>query len=105
MRKFRLMLTVGLFVVAGNGYAQSNDSLVIAAIMKEANENSQLQKLGHELMDVIGPRLVGSPQMQQAHEWAVAKYKTWDIAARNEKWANGADGKEEFRTSTWFIRV
>ena len=24
--------------------------------------------------------------MQQAHDWAVAKYKDWGITARNEKW-------------------
>lgn len=59
---------------------------IVDAIVKEATENSQLEKLGHELMDGIGPRLVGSPKMQQAHDWAVAKYKSWDITARNEKW-------------------
>lgn len=59
---------------------------VIEAIIKEATENSQLEKLGHELMDGIGPRLVGSPKMQEAHDWAVAKYTSWGIAARNEKW-------------------
>lgn len=64
---------------------QSKDP-VVEGIVKEATENSQLEKLAHELMDVIGPRLVGSPQMQQAHDWAVAKYKGWNITARNEKW-------------------
>jgi carboxypeptidase Q len=59
---------------------------VVEAIIKEATENSQLEKLGHELMDGIGPRLVGSPKMQQAHDWAVAKYTQWGITARNEKW-------------------
>ncbi|PTM07841.1 MAG: peptidase M28 [Bacteroidetes bacterium] len=59
---------------------------VIENIIKEANENSHLEKLGHEMLDIIGPRLVGTPQMQQAHDWAVAKYKSWDITARNEKW-------------------
>jgi hypothetical protein len=59
---------------------------VVDAIIKEATENSQLEKLGHELMDGIGPRLVGSPKMQQAHDWAVAKYTAWGITARNEKW-------------------
>lgn len=59
---------------------------VIENIIKEANENSNLEKLGHEMLDIIGPRLVGTPQMQQAHDWAVAKYKSWDITARNEKW-------------------
>ena len=68
--------------------AQSNKSKdpVIENIIKEANENSQLEKLGHELMDVIGPRLVGTPQMKQANDWAVAKYESWGITARNEKW-------------------
>ena len=59
---------------------------VIENMVKEGTDNSQLQKLAHELVDVIGPRLVGTPKMQQAHEWAVAKYKTWGITARNEKW-------------------
>lgn len=59
---------------------------VIEAIIKEATENSQLEKIAHELMDGIGPRLVGTPQMQLAHNWAVAKYKDWGIEGRNEKW-------------------
>jgi len=59
---------------------------IVDAIIKEANENSQLEKLGHELFDGIGPRLVGSPKMQQANDWAVGKYTSWGIAARNEKW-------------------
>ncbi|MEJ7644952.1 MAG: M20/M25/M40 family metallo-hydrolase [Chryseolinea sp.] len=63
----------------------STDS-VVRAIIREATENSQLEILGHELMDGIGPRLVGSPKMQQAHDWAVAKYTAWGMPARNEKW-------------------
>nr|MCU0368707.1 M28 family peptidase [Cyclobacteriaceae bacterium] len=68
-------------------FAQTKDP-VIENIVKEANENSQLEKLAHELMDQIGPRLVGSPKMQQAHDWAVAKYSAWGITARNEKWGD-----------------
>jgi len=68
-----------------SAFAQTQDQ-VIQNIVKEENENSQLEKLAQELMDGIGPRLVGTPQMQQAHDWAVAKYKSWDIAAKNEKW-------------------
>ena len=59
---------------------------VIDEIVEEANENSQLERLAHELMDVIGPRLVGTPQMQQAHDWAVGTFNEWDIEARNEQW-------------------
>jgi carboxypeptidase Q len=66
--------------------AQGNDSLIVKAIVKEATDNSQLQTLGHQLLDMIGPRLVGTPQMQQAHDWAVKTYQGWGISARNEKW-------------------
>ncbi len=69
------------------GLAQSGKP-VIDAIMKEETEHSQLEKLAHELFDGIGPRLVGSPQMKKANDWAVAKYKSWGIDARNEKWGD-----------------
>jgi len=66
--------------------AQNKDSILVEQIVKEATENSQLQTLAHQLVDVIGPRLVGTPQMQQAHDWAVKTYQSWGIPARNEKW-------------------
>ncbi|RYG06466.1 MAG: M20/M25/M40 family metallo-hydrolase [Chitinophagaceae bacterium] len=67
-------------------FSQTPDSVVIKGIVAEATNNSQLKKLATELLDGIGPRLVGSPQMKQANDWAVAKYKTWGIEAKNEKW-------------------
>jgi carboxypeptidase Q len=85
MRKISGYLLVVTLLLGSNSFAQRNDAIV-DGIVKEATENSQLEKLAHELLDVIGPRLVGSPQMQQANEWAVAKYKSWNISAKNEKW-------------------
>lgn len=69
------------------GVALAQDP-VIDAIIMEANDNSQLEQLAHELFDGIGPRLVGTPQMQQAHDWAVKKYAGWGIPARNDKWGD-----------------
>ena len=82
--KIKLLI---LFLCLGSSVllAQKTDP-VIEAMIKEANDNSQLEVLGHELTDLIGPRLVGTPQMQHANEWAVAKYNDWGISARNEKW-------------------
>ncbi len=71
---------------SGACVAQGKDSLTIASILKEATDNSQLEKLALELIDGIGPRLVGTPQMKKAHDWAVSKYAGWGITARNEKW-------------------
>lgn len=65
--------------------AQSKQKMV-EKIVKEAESNSQLEKLAHELLDVVGPRLVGTPQMKNAHDWAVKKYSNWDISARNEEY-------------------
>lgn len=68
----------------------AQDKKIIDNIVKEVNENSQLEKLAHELLDVVGPRLVGSPQMKQANDWAVKKYTGWGISAKNEKWGEWA---------------
>src|SRR4051812_34672079 len=65
---------------------QKNDSIIISYIVREATEHSQLKSAAHELLDVIGPRLTGSPQMKKANDWAVAKYAGWGISAKNEKW-------------------
>ncbi|MBT8243618.1 MAG: M20/M25/M40 family metallo-hydrolase [Winogradskyella sp.] len=77
-----LVVTMFSFSIAT---AQDKDP-IIEAIVKEANENSQLENIGHELMDVVGPRLVGTPQMLNAHNWAIEKYKSWGIDAKKEKW-------------------
>lgn len=55
-------------------------------IAHEAINSSQLEFLAHELMDVVGGRLVGSPSMQLANDWVVATYKNWGISATNEKY-------------------
>ncbi len=85
MKKLRSGLFIACFFVANISFAQVKTE-VINAMVKEATENSQLEILAHEVMDKIGPRLVGTPKMKQANDWAVAKYKSWGIEARNEKW-------------------
>lgn len=64
--------------------ALAQDQNIIDQIVQEANEHCQLEQLGQQLMDGIGPRLVGTPQMKQAHDWAVNTYAKWGIPARNE---------------------
>ncbi len=87
--RYRMAVT-GLFcsllALNGSTLLAQDKNPVVEAIVKEGSNNSQLEKLAHELFDRIGPRLVGTPQMQQANDWAVAKYTDWGITARNEKW-------------------
>ena len=83
--KRRLLPCLALLLFVLNGFSQTAEETV-AAIQKEATENSQLENLAHELMDVIGPRLVGTPQMKKANDWAVSKYAKWGISAENQEW-------------------
>lgn len=69
-----------------NSIVAQNDSVIINAIVEEATDHSQLEKLAHTLLDEIGPRLVGSPKLQQAQDWLVKTYADWGIIAKNEKW-------------------
>jgi len=69
------------------GFEQQSQALppVIQQIVYEANDGSQLEQLAFELLDVVGPRLVGTPQMTKANEWAVEKFNSWGIAAENQQ--------------------
>lgn len=52
-------------------------------IINEVETHNQLEHLAFELLDEIGPRLVGSPQMKKAHDWVVSTYADWNIKAEN----------------------
>ncbi len=80
---FLLSLSVmGMAVSAQNNFQQNKQS-IYNEIINEVENNNQLEQLAFELLDEIGPRLVGSPEMQQAHNWVVDTYKKWNIAAEN----------------------
>lgn len=70
-------------------YLHSNAQQVLHPTVQnfvdETEKNSQLENLAHQLLDENGPRLVGSPQMETAHNWAVDVFKSWGIPAKNEQ--------------------
>tara|TARA_R110000850_G_scaffold80862_1_gene173494 strand:+ start:35776 stop:37326 length:1551 start_codon:yes stop_codon:yes gene_type:complete len=82
MKKITLILS--LFFLGTILWAQDTETF-INNVIKEIEENSQVEKLAFELVDGIGPRLVGSSQMQEAHDWAVAKFNSWGIPAENQQ--------------------
>jgi len=53
------------------------DLAVIQKIRDEGLNRSQLPQLAHHLLDVIGPRLTGSPTMKQANEWTASILREW----------------------------
>ena len=64
----------------------AQEDAVIENIIQEAENNSQLEDLAHELLDEVGPRLVGTPQMLEAHNWAIEKFGSWGIPAEKQQW-------------------
>ncbi len=69
---------------------------VLRAIWQEGTQNGQAGRLGQVLMDSIGPRLAGTPNMQAARDWVEQRYREWGIPVRQERygtwkgWAAGA---------------
>ncbi len=80
------VLLLPALLLANVATAQRADTVLINKMIAEANNNSQLQKMGHELLDNIGPRLVGTPQMKKAGDWAVNTFKSWGVNANIENY-------------------
>ncbi|RQO33816.1 peptidase M28 [Chryseobacterium sp. KBW03] len=54
---------------------------IVKSFVDEVNNNSQLENLAYELLDGIGPRLVGTPEMLAANEWSAGKLRSWGVDA------------------------
>src|SRR5690606_27507243 len=79
---------LGILAAAPSAMAQNfpTDDPVLRQIWREGTENSHVYTLAQTLTDSIGPRLTGSPGINNAHNWAVSMYKKWGIEARNEQY-------------------
>ncbi|MEL6867638.1 MAG: peptidase M28, partial [Bacteroidota bacterium] len=64
-------------------------------IKKHGLEQSQVMDIASWLCDVHGPRLTGSPQLDQATEWAVQRLKDWGLEnVHTEEWGPFGRGWE-----------
>jgi carboxypeptidase Q len=63
------------------------DLEMVTRIRSEGFRHSQVMETASELMDRIGPRLTGSPQVQQANEWTKTRLAEWGMSnAHLETW-------------------
>ncbi|HUH25760.1 MAG TPA: M28 family peptidase, partial [Flavobacterium sp.] len=76
------LILLGSFTLNAQNF-QENKSNIYAKIIQEVEQDNQLELLAHELLDGIGPRLVGSPEMKKAHDWVASTYADWNIKAEN----------------------
>lgn len=79
------VLLILTFSLGLNLNAQKQLNPTVENFLNETNSRSELEQLAFELLDEIGPRLVGSPQMKVSHDWAVNAFKNWGISANNEE--------------------
>lgn len=88
----RLALTIGTLALGAALAAplaaqEPVDVATIERIKSEAMDRSQAMTLMSWLTDVYGPRLTGSPGLDNASAWTVGKLKEWGLAsARLERW-------------------
>ena len=64
-----------------------------ARIRDEGLERSRLEWIVHYLTDVYGPRLTGSPNLENAGRWAIKIMEGWGLQnGRMEPWDWGHEG-------------
>src|SRR5690349_3044282 len=91
MRRTSLVV---LAIVAASVFAGAQseklDYAMLGRIRDEGLTRSQVMDHVSWLSDVYGPRLTGSPAIQQASEWAMKKFTDWGLAnVHQERWKFG----------------
>ena len=88
----RVILATALLAAATTLLAQSEklDFALLGSIRDEGLNRSQVMDHVSWLSDVYGPRLTGSPGIQQASEWTMKQFRAWGLAnVHQERWSFG----------------
>lgn len=81
------LLTIALLTTSAAFAAESPDLVMQTQIRREGFRNSKVMELASGLMDAIGPRLTGSPNMKRANEWTRDKLAEFGLTnAHLEAW-------------------
>ena len=75
--KTRLLATAGFMLFAATPAAAQSTP---ARIIDEGLNRSQVMLTASEMMDGIGPRLTGSPNMTRAEDWAIGKFQSYGLS-------------------------
>src|SRR5471032_2402654 len=82
-----LAVSAATFVVA---QGDKLDYAMLGRIRDEGLNRSKVMDHVSWLSDVYGPRLTGSPGIQQASEWTMKTFREWGLAnVHQERWAFG----------------
>jgi hypothetical protein len=93
-----LVAALAAFTLAGPAPAAAQDGPtqdpVIQQMWQVGMWESQVRELAQVLMDSIGPRVAGSPNLAAAQDWLLGLYESWDIPARREQYGTWTGWRE-----------
>ncbi|MBD3872096.1 MAG: peptidase, partial [Acidobacteria bacterium] len=85
-----LFFLVALVLAASTGVAEEPvDRGAITRIRDQGFHHSQVMDLAWQITEAVGPRLTGSPQSLQAHEWTKTTFEEWGLNAWLEDYEFG----------------
>jgi carboxypeptidase Q len=85
MKRFMSVVVVAIALIAGLAAQSPVDLGTIARIKQAALTTSQVMDHVSWLSDVYGPRVSGTPQFQQASEWAMKRFTEWGFSNVHEE--------------------
>ncbi|HEX3701755.1 MAG TPA: hypothetical protein VHU82_00395, partial [Vicinamibacterales bacterium] len=84
------IVLAGSAVALASAATETLDYGMLGRIRDEGLSHSQVMDHISWLSDVYGPRLTGSPAIQQASEWAMKKFGEWGLVnVHQERWKLG----------------
>ena len=86
MTLFRRLPVAGAFVLLSAAPVSAKSNPNLQRIWRLGMDSSHVQQLSQALLDSIGPRLTGSPELRAASDWAISQYKSWGIDAKREQY-------------------
>ncbi len=90
MRRLSPCALLCIFLISSN--TQAGEIVDLGAVTKIRNEgfrHSQVMDLAWQLTEGVGPRLTGTPQSLEAHEWARATFEEWGLTSWLEDYEFG----------------
>jgi len=75
-----IVLSTLILLISTPSFGQDSEEVDVVEIIKsEGLENSQVMDLASWLTDVHGPRLTGSPKLDEASKWVMSKFEEWGM--------------------------
>src|SRR5258707_12602849 len=79
LRKTLAAALFSVMLVAALPAEERVDLDMVTQIRQEGFRNSKVMETASVLMDKIGPRLTGSPNMKRANEWTRNQLEDWGV--------------------------